>query len=260
VRRFVGALPACVVLAVTGSSAPAQSQSPYTPLPPFEAVVDQFVDVAFSNEYGPSQGIVQKWSVAPNIAFFASPDYDAAPHLTRFDGLATEIADLTGLAIELTPKSRPVSLRVGFYPRSDFHKLPIAQDSADVQRFLNTSACVALAMTTSGTSGEIGTGAIVIGTDISPGLQRHCILEEFVQVLGLPNDACHYRPSLFCEDDMVNDMTPADQILLKALYDNRIVAGTRRNDALPLVRQVILELYSRFEASRSVISTAMPRL
>ncbi|MFZ1415724.1 MAG: DUF2927 domain-containing protein [Defluviicoccus sp.] len=259
-RKLVGALPVCVVLAVTGLSLPAHSQSPYAPLPPFEAVVDQFVDVAFSNEHGPSRGIVQKWSVPPTMGFFARPDYDAAPHLTRFDGVAAEIADLTGLALELTPKARPVSLRVGFYPRSDFHKLPIAQDTADVQRFLNTSACVALTMTTSGTSGEIGTGAIVIGTDISPGLQRHCILEEFVQVLGLPNDACHYRPSLFCEDDMVNDMTPADQILLKALYDDRIVAGTRRDNALPLVRQVIFELYGRFETSRSVISTVTPRL
>ena len=58
----------------------------------------------------------------------------------------------------------------------------------------------------------------------------------------MPNDACHYRPSLFCEYDRVAAMTPADQILLRTLYDRRLTPGMARDDARPIFRQIIAEL------------------
>jgi hypothetical protein len=56
-----------------------------------------------------------------------------------------------------------------------------------------------------------------------------------------------YRPSLFCEQDIVDRMTPADRILLATLYDERIAVGMTRVDAMPVVRQVISELYADSE-------------
>ena len=83
---------------------------------------------------------------------------------------------------------------------------------------------------------------IMIGTDIDEGLRRHCLLEEMVQMMGLPNDACFYRPSLFCEDDYVSGMTQADIMLFKTLYDPRLQPGMAREDALPIARQILAEL------------------
>lgn len=209
-----------------------------------EAVVAQFSRVAFGHEHGVSRNIIQKWSVPPSIAFFIRPKFDVEPHIQRIRGLLADIHGLTGLSRSAVTANNPVTLRFGFYPRSDFEKLPLGPSTEDSRRFFSKSACIAVAVNDPGHPGDITTGAIVIGTDIPERLRRHCIVEELVQVMGLPNDACRYRPSLFCEADLVDEMTPADRILLATLYDKRIAVGMSQADAMPVVRQVISELYT----------------
>ncbi len=240
--QFIVAL-GLAVLALQGFAQPAYSQG-RGPLPPYEAVVQQFSDVAFGNEHGPSREIIQKWSEAPSLGFFVRSEDDLQPHIARIANLLADVDGLTGLSVTSATSQKPVTLRFGFYPRSDFRKLPIRNDTEQTHRFLSESACVALAVSDANRPGDITTGAIVIGTDISDGLQRHCIIEEMVQVMGLPNDACRYRPSLFCEDDFVDEMTRADRMLLAALYDDRLTVGMSRVAAMPLVREVIRELYT----------------
>lgn len=87
----------------------------------------------------------------------------------------------------------------------------------------------------------------VIGIGVGEGRSRdqlsHCILEEIAQAAGLANDACHYRPSLFCEGELVTAMTPADRVLLRTLYDPRLRPGMTRAEAMPIAREIIRELW-----------------
>src|SRR5690606_4354580 len=100
------------------------------------------------------------------------------------------------------------------FPRRDFASIPATPDAdrAQYERFVTRSACLGMAGGASDHPGDIKTGAIMIGSDIKADLQQHCLLEELVQVMGLPNDACHYRPSLFCEADRVYALSREDQI------------------------------------------------
>src|SRR3546814_20331915 len=86
-------------------------------------------------------------------------------------------------------------LRFGFYPRADFVKMPGPHDDPEYRRWVETSACIALAVGEGGDGGRgrIKSGAIALGTDIPEPQRQHCILEELVQVLGLPNDARPYQ-------------------------------------------------------------------
>lgn len=84
---------------------------------------------------------------------------------------------------------------------------------------------------------------VVFDIDARDELMRHCIAEEMVQVMGIPNDACKYRPSLFCEDDLVDEMQPADRVLLRTLYDPRLKPGMTREEAMPIAREIIRELW-----------------
>ena len=231
------------ILALAGAVMPAYPKGGSV-LPPLERIVEQFSEVAFGHEHGTSRNIIQKWSAPPSIGYFIRPQFDIQPHLKRIGRLLRDIDGLTGLSLTSATSKNSVTLRFGFYPRADFSKLPIRKESEETRRFLAESACVALAISNPDRPGDITTGAIVIGTDISDGLRRHCILEELVQVLGLPNDACKYRPSLFCEDDVVYEMTPADRILLATLYDHRVLIGMSRVDAMPVIREIIAEHYS----------------
>lgn len=236
VRRAI--LPAAASLAIAGAA----SANPLAFDPSYEAIVAQFEDVVFGHEHGASRGVVQKWTDAPSLAFYTAANYDINPYLKSIVGHLKAISGLTG--VKVIPASAPeaATLRLGFYPRADFVKMPGRKDDPEFHRWVTTSACIAIAVSDNERLGRIKAGAIAIGTDIPEQQRQHCILEEMVQVLGLPNDACHYRPSLFCEYDRVFALTPADAILVRTLYDRRLKEGMTREEARPVVRQIIAEL------------------
>ena len=84
------------------------------------------------------------------------------------------------------------ALRIGFYPRVAFAQMPRTGSEAEHRRWIATSACLALSVQDPAQAGRIVGAAIAIGADISESQRQRCILEELVQVMGLPNDACHY--------------------------------------------------------------------
>lgn len=233
----IGLLAASFAACMTAAAAAANPAA----LPPFETIVAQFEDVAFGHEHGASQGVVQKWTEMPSLALYRAADYDINPYLRAIIGHFKAISELTGVKISTASAPEGATLRLGFYPRSDFGKMPGRKDDPEFRRWVATSACIAIAVNDSEEIGRIKAGAIAIGTDIPEQQRQHCILEEIVQVMGLPNDACHYRPSLFCEYDRVFSLTPADAILLRTLYDRRLPAGMKKDEARPIVRQIIAE-------------------
>lgn len=213
------------------------------PQPGLDQVVRQFEDVAFGHEHGAARGILQKWTERPGIALFTGESWDLRPYLPAIQSHLGAIGHLTGLpAVPERTDARKATLRLGFYPRAKFAQMPRAGSEAEFRRWVSTSACVALAVEDPQRAGRIVAAAIAIGTDIPESQRRHCILEELVQSMGLPNDACHYRPSLFCEADRVFELTSADRILLRTLYDRRLTAGMARDEALPIVRAIVAEL------------------
>lgn len=203
----------------------------------------QFDDVIFGHEHGVSTEVLLRWATAPSIALFVARDHEGAPPVGRVDEVLDEIGKLTGLPSDRASRPEQATLRLGFFPRGDFAALPAAPeaDAADYDRFTGTSACLGLARTSPREPGVLEAGLIMIGSDISPELQNHCILEELVQVMGMPNDACHYQPSLFCEDDHVDRLTEADSILVRTLYDPRLKTGMSRESALSVAEEIIRE-------------------
>lgn len=208
--------------------------------PGLERITHQFEDVAFGHEYGPTRNVIRKWTENPRLAFFAQREH-VAPYLALIRRHIETIRDLTGLAL-VAAKPREATLRFGFSRREEFAKLPHRDAGMDFERFVSTSACIAIAIGDPHRDGRIMAGAIAIGIDIPESQRRHCILEELVQVLGLPNDACHYRPSLFCEHDRVFELTRSDAILLRTLYDDRLQVGMPQSEAMAIARTVIAEL------------------
>jgi hypothetical protein len=223
----------CLVPLASPGSAPA--------LPPVAVLLQQFDDVAFGHEHGPSRGILQRWDVGPDLVLFREGSFDLVSQYASIQRHLRALAALTGLHVTASNDLEIGTLRLGFLPHASFEKLSPAAPRA-IRDYLTNSACIAMAFSDVDQPGRIARGVVVIGTDISPRTRTHCLLEELVQVLGLPNDACHYRPSLFCESDYVTEMTSADRILVKTLYDERLRPGLARKDALPIARTIMQEL------------------
>ena len=71
-------------------------------------------------------------------------------------------------------------------------------------------------------------------------LQRlSCIHEEMAQGLGLTNDSPRARPSIFNDDEEFALLTTHDEMLLRALYDDRLRPGMTLEEARPLLKQIL---------------------
>jgi hypothetical protein len=84
---------------------------------------------------------------------------------------------------------------------------------------------------------------IFIGAEADGLLRRACLHEEIAQSLGLTNDSPDARPSIFNDDQEFALLTLHDELLMRALYDPRLATGMEAEEAMPIVRDVLSELY-----------------
>ena len=97
-----------------------------------------------------------------------------------------------------------------------------------------------LATTTPG--GALQAARIIINSDNIPEVVEHCLVEEITQALGLPNDDPGIIPSIFNDTLQLDALSFIDQVLVRVLYDPRLLPGTPRVDAIAIARAILEEL------------------
>ena len=84
--------------------------------------------------------------------------------------------------------------------------------------------------------------AILIKAENPDLIRLSCIHEELAQALGLFNDSLDARPSIFNDNEEFALLTYQDELLLRILYDPRLKPGMDAAEAMPIVREIALEL------------------
>ena len=78
----------------------------------------------------------------------------------------------------------------------------------------------------------------IIRAEHPPLMQRACIEEELAQGLGLANDSTYARPSIFNDDDEFATLTTMDAVMLKILYNPRLLPGMTLDQARPYLYEI----------------------
>lgn len=217
-------------------AAPAQAQTSQTLTK--KGLVDQFNAVVFIHEHGKTGKEAKplvKWAgpirVIPT-GTFKTEDFQ---HLEK---TLKRVARLTGLDIQLpdlkNTKSWPAfhkkaNIRINFLSAAELAK-KVERSTINCQGKFGVNKKF-----------EIVRAQILIPND-RPEKTHHCLVEETVQVLGLTNDTTLLDDSIFNEKSDRLSLSVADQILLKALYDQRLKPGMRKDEAQGVVREVIYEI------------------
>ena len=103
--------------------------------------------------------------------------------------------------------------------------------------------CFVMAFSGGGTETNVYQQAIVVIRAEHPDLLRaSCVHEEMAQGLGLANDSPRARPSIFNDDDEFALLTRHDELLLKMLYDPRLMPGMTLDQARPIIARMAEEL------------------
>ena len=95
--------------------------------------------------------------------------------------------------------------------------------------------------------------ASVVMVDVTLGDQqvRRCIAQEITQSIGLPNDIDDPDGTIFSSNSTRETLSESDEQLIRILYDPRLIPGMTRDEAMPIVRQIVAEMEAAQEAAKS---------
>ncbi len=237
-------LYALVVLGLFWACPPVHADETPKALPPrpsVEKLVRFFDTVVFEAEIDKNleQTVVAKWQGPIRIAVQGQASAVHREFLANHVGFLRE---MTGLTIDiLAPGASGQNMTIVFVPRAGMAKVHIPNVKQSlIDRLAAPGGCFFLSFKKP--ESRIVAAVIVVNTQRKERDINHCLLEEITQSLGLPNDTDMVRPSLFSDHDQLLAPSWADLILIKTLYDPRMIPGMSRAEALKLARVIIEEL------------------
>jgi hypothetical protein len=238
-RRFALAAAAVFVSAFATASVPAAADADN------RASVDQlitfFETVVFGAELDASMAnkVVARWNGPLLIEVKGRATQAHADMLEEQLGV---VRRLTGLPVAVAKTAgKPANLTYVFVPRVQMAKLKVPGVDPDmIRRLAAPGGCYFLAFKKPASA--IIRGVIVVNIDRTGAGIHHCLLEETLQTVGLPNDTSLLRPSLFSDLDQLAAPSRVDEIAVRALYDDRVEPGMTPAELRPVLRRVITEL------------------
>jgi hypothetical protein len=221
-----------------------------------------FERIALAEEYTRGAGLqpssgdlgeIKKWMipVRVGVTFGGSlPEADQAKDRDILSSYTRRLSRASGHSISFVT-SQP-----------NFHVLVMGEDDKDQLRatldriapnmeassraiFLNlprTIHCLVVAFSDSTSSNAYRQAIALVRTEHPDLTRRACYHEELAQGLGLANDDPNARPSIFNDDEEFALLTNHDELLLKILYDPRLLPGMTADEARPIVQSLAQEL------------------
>jgi len=206
--------------------------------PSIDHLVGFFETVVFGAEIDDrmKSSVVARWTTPLRISIKGQAS-QAQINMIRHD-LAI-IKKLTGVQFEKVDASeKPENLTILFLPALDLAKVKIKGVAPEyIKRLAAPLSCYFLSFKKP--PDTIVRGVIVVNSQRSAEATEHCLLEELVQSMGLPNDTNMLRPSIFSDHDHLLALSRSDEILLRTLYDERMTEGLGVAEALVVARRII---------------------
>ena len=209
-------------------------------------IVDSFLEIALNNEHSSREGGVRKWTTGIRYFFdHRVGDEDFHEQLTEMH--LQHLAEITGISVKPVASREQANLSIIFSTEQRLAtdlKKDFRVGARAIDFMMRHSVCLAQFETTA--QGAIRQATVIIPVDRARarGKLVSCIVEELTQVMGLPNDSVDVYPSIFNDQSKYMLLTGLDYLLLKILYDPRLVVGMDRSRTLPVAR-IIVDEYQR---------------
>ncbi|MCW8916714.1 MAG: DUF2927 domain-containing protein [Magnetovibrio sp.] len=210
--------------------------------PKLDDMVRHFGQVVFGNEIDPKKPleVLSKWHGPVGIVLQGKPTKQLAGMASRH---LNTLSKLTKLKFkQLKPGDPGQSIDLIFMTRAQVAKQKFPSGAQQmVQRLVKDPTMRCFFLKWQSPPERIVKAIIFINTEIDPAQLNACMLEELSQVMGLQNDVDTYWQSIFRPRDTSTELSPWDQLYLKALYDPRMKAGMKPVDALYTARTIFVE-------------------
>lgn len=209
-----------------------------------EYIMHSFTEVALGSEFGRSKQVVRKWA-APVKVFVSHQVGDKALHEKLLDAHIEHLAAITSHDIKRVSSAKQANVQLFFTRESAL--LSLIRKYSGAKSVKHERGAVCLASIRTNNVDEITSAVIYIPVDRA---RRHakllaCIVEELTQVLGLPRDSDAVYPSIFNDKTASYLLTGLDDILLRVLYDPRMLPGYSRKEIQRIAPSILSDLNER---------------
>ena len=197
---------------------------------------DRFERHAFADELG-QPIVLNRYARPPRVAAFGE-----VTALNRakgtIDAVIKQISDASGMAFEVAEgRNTPTLAIVAGDEQELAHQIVSIPGGRDLPLPITCGG-----YTFRGVDGSVlAVGVVLIRSEISDEQFRACIAQEFTQVMGLPGDLDGAGDTVMDSYSALDHLTDIDKKLLTILYDPRLKPGMSRQEAMPIVRQIIAE-------------------
>lgn len=208
---------------------------------PFGAdLVRSFELIALHNEHGDRGWMpVRKWTKPLSIYLDSRAGLKDVQRQLVSDHVA-KLREITGHEINLVRTREEANVVVVFEREARLRSLvdELLPGKKITDDFLNSSICFANFDVDA--RFEISRAVVIIPPDRARAYAKlpACVIEELTQIMGLINDSVEVYPSIFNDASIDDELSEHDIRLLKILYNPRIKAGMRREEVMPIVREL----------------------
>ncbi len=218
-------------------------------------LTESFMAIAMEREYGEArQTRFARWQQPIRLQLVnESGDKPLQADVVKVQ--AAHLARITGHPISMVTAKPNLTLIMTDYSKMKSWANRTMGGAPSVGMALKEGLCLANFATNA--KHEISRATIIIPVDYSRAKGRFldCVVEEFTQVMGLPNDSDKVFPSIFNDNSIDSFLTGLDYVLLKLAYHPALKAGMSSDEvraALPLAIKDLRAKGEIREANRRV--------
>ncbi len=200
-------------------------------------LTESFMAIAMEREYGEArQTRFARWQ-QPIRLLLVNESGDKPLQADVVKVQAAHLARITGHPISMVSSKPNLTLIMTDYSKMKSWANRTMGGDPSVGMALKEGLCLANFATNA--KHEISRATIIIPVDYSRAKGRFldCVVEEFTQVMGLPNDSDKVFPSIFNDNSIDSFLTGLDYVLLKMAYHPALKAGMSSDEvraALPI--------------------------
>ena len=225
-------------------------------------LTESFMAIAMEREYGEArQTRFARWQ-QPIRLLLVNESGDKPLQADVVKVQAAHLARITGHSISMVAAKPNLTLIMTDYSKMKSWANRTMGGDPSVGMALKEGLCLANFATNA--KHEISRATIIIPVDYSRAKGRFldCVVEEFTQVMGLPNDSDKVFPSIFNDNSIDSFPTGLDYVLLKLAYHPTLRAGMTADEvraALPLALKALRANGDIAEANQRVQSGSLKR-
>ena len=210
-------------------------------------LVESFMAIAMEREYGEAkQTRFARWQQPIRLQLInESGDKPLQAEVVKVQ--AAHLARITGHPISMVTAKPNLTLIMTDYSKMKSWANRTMGNDPSVNIALKEGLCLANFATNP--QHEISRATIIIPVDYSRAKGRFldCVVEEFTQVMGLPNDSDKVFPSIFNDNSIDSFLTGLDYVLLKMAYHPALKAGMSSDEIRAALPTALADLRAKGE-------------